>query len=267
VLEFPRWDSYSRFARAVRSCRRYVLGEDERDFLATVLATIQDRDVEFKAGKIFYRAQLGVEIVDREDDEGNWVGEDVVGFDAARMKPLSDRAREGRANPTGIPALYVGTSAETAISEVRPWIGADVSVAMCRLLGPMRTLDLTKGHGKSSFAGAVFRHVLGDGPLTAEDKAKAVWIDIDNAFSEPVTSSDDRADYAPTQVLAELFRSAGYDAIGYKSHFGDDGDRRGYNLAIFDPGMVEIASCVPYQVKSIKVVAEQNGTPWTKSRG
>ena len=267
MTEFARWDSYSLFAGAVRSSRRYVLGKDERDFLATVLATIQDRDVEFKAGKIFYRAQLGVEIVDREDDEGNWIGEDVLGFCAARMKPLSDRAREGRANPTGIPALYVGTSAETAISEVRPWIGADVSVAMCRLLRPMRTLDLTKGHGKSSFAGAVFRHVLGDGPLTAEDKAKAVWIDIDNAFSEPVTSSDDRADYAPTQVLAELFRSAGYDAIGYKSHFGDDGDRRGYNLAIFDPGIVEIASCVPYRVKSIKVVAEQNGTPWTKSRG
>lgn len=183
--------------------------EDEHAFLATVLATIRDRDVEFKARQAFYRAQLGVEVVDRTDDAGNWIGEDTWGYGVARMKPLIDRAREGRANPTGIPALYLATSPETAVSEVRPWIGADVSVALCRLLRPLRTLDLTRGHGQSSFAGPVLGHLMGGRELTSEEKEKAVWIDIDNAFSEPVTGSDDRADYAPTQILAELFRSAG----------------------------------------------------------
>lgn len=264
--EFLQWDAYSRFARDVRFAGRYVWSDESRAFLKTVLATIRDRDVLFRAGHAFYRAQIGVEVVDRTDDDGNWIGEDTHGYSAARMKPLVDRAREGRANPTGIPALYVATSPETAVSEVRPWIGADVSVALCRLTRPLRTLDLTRGHGQSSFAGPVLGHLLGGRDLTLAEKEKAVWIDIDNAFSEPVTSSDDRADYAPTQILAELFRSAGYDAIGYCSQFGEDNDRGGYNVAIFEPDSVEIVGCAPWRVRSIKVVAEQNGDPWSKSR-
>lgn len=266
AAEFARWDSFSRFARHVRFTGRYVWGDEERAFLETVLATIHDRDVHFKKGRTFYRAQLGVDFLDQKDEDDNWTGEETVGFGAKRMKPLTDRAREGRANPTGIPALYVGTTVETAISEVRPWIGADVSLAWCRLLRPIRALDLTKGHGRTSFAGPVFRHVMGGPNLTAAEKEEAVWIDIDNAFSEPVTSTDDRADYAPTQILAELFRSAGYDAIGYKSHFGDDGEKRGFNIAIFDPDAVEIVACAPYRVESIKVEAKQNGNAWSKAR-
>lgn len=40
------------------------------------------------------------------------------------MKPLSNSASEGRANPKGIPYLYVATDKETAMSEVRPSLGA-----------------------------------------------------------------------------------------------------------------------------------------------
>lgn len=263
-FEFLAWDSYSSFARHVRSTRRYILGEDEQDFLQTVRATIRGRAGILKEGHILYRAQHGVDWVDRKDDEGNCIGEDVWGYSSSRMKPLADRAREGRANPTGIPVIYVGTTVETAISEVRPWVGAELSVARCKVLHSLRTLDLSIGHGQSSFSGSVIDHVFGGHELTPEDKEKAVWIEIDNAFSEPVTRSDDRADYAPTQILAELFRSEGYDAIGYKSHFGDDGDKKGYNIAIFDPEAVEIVSCAPYRVRSIKVETEQEGNHWFK---
>ena len=264
--EFQHWDDYARFARSVRSSTRYVLSAEQRAFVQTVLATIRDRDVEFSAGHSFYRAQIGVDTFDRTDEEGNWIGEDVWGYGEKRMKPFKDRAREGRANPTGIPVLYVATSPETAVAEVRPWIGADISVARCRLLRPMRTLNLTLGHGRSSFSGPVFAHMVGGRELTSSEKEEAVWIDIDNAFSQPVTGSDDRAEYAPTQILAEAFRNAGYDAIGYRSQFGDHGDRGGFNLAIFDPDIAEIAACAPWRVNSIKVEATQSGNPWSKTQ-
>lgn len=263
--EFAHWDSYSRFARYVRTVSRYVLGEEHRAFLDTVLATAKGRGGELKEGLLVYRAQRGVEWCDKTDSDGNWIGEDVWGFGASRMKPLTDRAREGRVNPAGIPVLYVGTLALTAISEVRPWIGAEVSVAKCKLLRALRTLDLSTGHGQSPISGAILGHVLGERDLTAREKEKAVWIEIDNAFSTPVTLSDDHADYAPTQILAELFRSVGYDAIIYKSHFGDDGERLGYNIAIFDPSAVEIVSCAPYQIKAIKIEVEPTGNPWFRS--
>lgn len=262
---FASWDSYSKFARKTRFSNRYILDDESRTFLQTVLATNRDRDVTLKQGMILYRAQQGVDVVDRTDEDGNWIGEDIWGFGSKRMKPLTDRAREGRANPTGIPVIYVGSTVETAVSEVRPWIGAELSVAKCRLQRRLRTIDLSREHGKSSFAGPIFSHIMGGPPPTPEEIEKAVWTDIDNAFSLPVTQADDRAEYAPTQILAELFRGAGYEAIGYRSHFGDTDDRGGFNIAIFDPEAVEIVSCAPFRVKSIKVVAEQFDNSWTKS--
>jgi len=53
---------------------------------------------------------------------------------------------------------------------------------------------------------------------------------MNRAFSSPVGRAEDRADYAPTQVLAEVFKGLGFDGIIYRSAFGTDG----YNLALFD---------------------------------
>lgn len=262
---FEGWDSYAHFARRIRRHTRYVLGPQDQAFLSTVLGTIHERETELAAGLILFRAQRGVEWIDRLDDEGNWEGEAPWGYGEARMKPLRDRATEGRANSRGIPVLYVASTVNTAISEVRPWVGAEVSLAHCRLKRSLKTVDLSVGHGKSSFSGSVFQSILGGPPATSEDIEKAVWIDIDNAFSKPVTLSDDQADYAPTQILAELFRTHGYEAIGYKSQFGDSDLRKGYNIAIFDPDVVEIVACAPFRVDAIRVEASQMDRPWVRS--
>lgn len=57
-------------------------------------------------------------------------------IDEIDVKPLSDMGappreatRPGRLNPTGIPYLYLSSDKETAIAEVRPWMGANVTVA------------------------------------------------------------------------------------------------------------------------------------------
>jgi RES domain-containing protein len=51
--------------------------------------------------------------------------------------PPPNLARPGRMNPLGIPYLYVALDQATAIAEVRPWLGALLSVAR---LSPQRTL-------------------------------------------------------------------------------------------------------------------------------
>ncbi|MBA3939583.1 MAG: RES domain-containing protein [Sphingopyxis sp.] len=259
IPEFASWRSYADFAERVRHGNRYIWSGAIQAFLDTVVATITQRDQVLQAGRHFFRAQRGVVYEDHHDADGNWTGESIYGHGPARMKPLPRRAREGRANPAGIPVLYLGSTVDTVVSEVRPWVGADVSVARCRLLRDLRTLDLSLGHGQSSFAGPVFSHVMGGPPLSAAEKKTAVWTDIDNAFSRPVTVSDDAADYVPTQILAELFRAGGYDAIAYKSHFGD---AEGYNIAVFDPAAVDVVTCAPYRVETIKVEAVSIGEDW-----
>ncbi len=60
------------------------------------------------------------------------------------MRPLKDSATEGRANPKGIPCLYVASERETAMSEIRPWIGSTVSVAKFSNKNELRLIDFSK---------------------------------------------------------------------------------------------------------------------------
>src|SRR5712691_7735830 len=53
-----------------------------------------------------------------------------------------------------------------------------------------------------------------------EERERAVWGDIDGAFSQPATSGDETADYAPTQVIAEFFRENNLDGVAYGSSLG-----------------------------------------------
>lgn len=251
--EFASWTSYGDFARRVRHKRRYVWDDHVKAFIATVLATLRGRDHSLLKGALLLRAQRGIDYCTFREDEP----EQPSGYNAARMKPRPNQAMEGRANAAGVSVLYLGTTLQTVISEVRPWVGSEISVAQFRLKRELRALDLSRGHGQSA-AMFLLDHIVNETSLSVEDKEKAVWIDIDNAFSKPVTKSDDTADYVPTQILAEVFANEGYDAIIYKSQFGE----KGYNIVLFNPDDADILNCAPYSVTGFEVAFKQMGNPW-----
>lgn len=256
--EFASWRSYQEFAQRVRHVRRYVWQDEAQAFLDTVLATLKDRDVRIAESTILCRAQPGIEYDTIFNEDDIEIGEKRHGFGSERMKPLASRAREGRVNPAGIPVLYLASHEQTAISEVRPWIGSELSVAQFKVLRDLKAVNLSLGHGQVSIGHLKFAHLLGEEAPDAETKQKAVWIDIDNAFSTPVTLSDDAADYVPTQILSELFQDAGYDAIIYRSQFGE----KGYNVALFNVEDADPINCAPYEVKGIEVKYEEIDERW-----
>lgn len=259
--EFASWRSYREFARRVRRGRRFVWEKEVQAFLDTVLATLKGRDIPIKTGTELFRAQQGIDRHKYFDENGNILGVDECAFGPERMKPDADRAREGRVNPTGIPVLYLAAHEQTAISEIRPWICSEVSVARFEVVRDLRGVDLSLGHGQHSI-GKLKRGNLSGAPLPdAATKQEAVWTDIDCACSEPVTRSDNATDYVPTQILSELFRDAGYDAIVYRSQFGDDG----YNVALFDLDAANAVIGAPFKVTAIEVSYEKMGSPWFRS--
>lgn len=93
---------------------------------------------------------------------------------------------------------------------------------------------------------------------SAEEIERAVWTHIDNAYAEPMTRSDDMADYAATQILAELFKDSGYDGVAYKSNFGE----KGYNIALFNIDVAELINCALYRVDGIEVSYSQRDNPY-----
>ena len=196
---------------------------------------------------------------DHTDESGTVIeGVVPVAFGAQRMKPLSTKASEGRANATGIAVLYLSNTAETAIAEVRPWLGSMVSVARFKVLRDLRAVDLTRGHDRSSLDQMTFAHLSGEREVTPEEKERAVWTDIDAAFSRPVTPLGDSAEYVPTQILAELFRSLDYEGLIYRSNFEEEG----HNFALFDLDAATAIDASPYRVTGVRVSSEECGNPW-----
>jgi hypothetical protein len=257
MREFPSCQDYRRFARSVASRSRYVFEPHAEDFLQTVIETGASRVDTLEAGSILYRAQLGYELewhpVDPNDPDGEKF--DVPGaFSPARMKPLRDSAREGRVNPKGIPCLYLADDADTAMAETRPWIGLYVSLAQFKIRMSLKIMNLPEPKH-------YFGHIFLSPPHFREPEAaecqQAVWGEIAYAFSEPVTTSDMTADYAPTQVLAEAFRKAGCDGIRYKSRLG-----KGYSFALFDLDSADLVNCEIFETKAVTFEFHQAGNPY-----
>ena len=181
---------------------RYFWTEEVLDFVSAVKHTMPKREVELPEGYILYRAQLGWERDIETRDDGSTDGS-VPHFED-RMKPKIGSASAGRANAQGIPVLYLAGDVNTAIAEVRPWIGSPVSLSQFKTVRKLKTLNLTRGFENTFFP--PFSAEKGFLSIDAETKEDAVWRDIDNAFSRPVSLDDNPTGYIPTQILSELFK-------------------------------------------------------------
>lgn len=239
---FKSHRDYYHFRREVVTSRRYIGSPETAEFLQAVASTCHARERIVSLGTGLRRAQVahGLRPIYQTGDDGEDIYIDDIECAAnnTRMMPLRDRASEGRVNPRGIPCLYMATNDATAVSEVRPRIGAYVTVAAMKCLRELKLIDC------SVLAEKHFIYFKEPEPGKMEE---AVWSDIDRAFSAPVDRSDDAAEYAPTQILAELFRSLGYDGVVYRSAFGEDG----YNVAIFNIDDFEVSWCRLYKVQDI----------------
>lgn len=251
MSKFKSWRSYWDFDLSVRRKLRFAWNSDVVEFLDTVLATSETRKVSLKKDTVFWRAQLGHDW--RDEGQGNEVFEVPCAHPPDRMKPLQDRASDGRANAKGIPCLYLSNRKETAMSEVRPWIGSHVSVGQFKLRESIEIVDCSKNHSKTP----VFL-----GEPEPERIEEAVWSYIDRAFAEPMTRSDDSADYVATQIIAEQFKRAGLGGIAYKSKFGEDG----YNIALFDIDASKLISCSLFEVKNIEMEFSQQDNPYVMNK-
>lgn len=234
--EFQSWRDYWRFSHSVRHSGRFIHEAFVGQFLQTLADTCGDRVRNVSKGSVVWRAQLGNEWHKREQDEVTY--DEEVPYPSSRMKPLRHTAHEGRVNPKGLPCLYVASDRLTAMSEVRPWIGANISVAAIEITKDLKLVDFSVGHE------AGFPLFLED--PDAKQREKAIWNFVDRAFSVPVNPDPVTAEYVPTQIIAEYFKKQGMDGVVYKSSLG-----AGYNLAIFDLDVSEVRSCTLYPVKAV----------------
>jgi len=237
---FKSWRSYEKFAETMKLRNRYIRDTDNEQFLSTVLDTSKSRQGTLKKDSYLWRAQIGY----RMDSDGQ-----PCAFPRERMKPQPNMASEGRANPKGIPYLYLATGRETAMAEVRPWVGSWISVGQFRIVRDIAMIDCTLHQNESS--SYYFREP------TPKKRELAVWYDINSAFSTPKNPSDSTAEYVPTQIIAELFKNNGFDGIVYKSALG-----KGLNIMVFDLNSAELVNCFLFESKEVSFKFEEIANPY-----
>lgn len=199
-----------------------------------------------RKGKCLWRAQLGSDKKLKPEFEKNAILVDVP-FSDERMKPLPNKAKEGRINPKGIPCLYLAMSKTVAILEVRPWMGSKITIGKFEVI---RDQKLAVFNEKVTYNPIDILERLSQGQkLPEEEIRQIVWSDVCEAFTKSTDRDDDTADYAPSQVIAEYLKKRGIDGLAYRSAFST----RKLNIALFDIEAARIGWKDLVEIDRIKV--------------
>lgn len=174
-------------------------------------------------------------------------------FDPERMVPKAEFVRDGRVNPRGIPCLYLASTEEAAMAEVRPWVGSYISLAQFKIMRDVVVVDCTKD--TRVFPNWLLRKTPREIP--ADKRERIAWGEISYAFSRPVTPDEPVTEYVPTQILAEAFRAHGYDGIVYTSLLG-----AGLNIALFDCAAAELINCGLYETNAVQFKFDPCSNPY-----
>ena len=240
------WSSFLSFKHKKKQEGRYFHDKETQEFFATLLTTAKERIESIPKGQKYWRAQLGY------DDSPCY--DHIVPHSSKRMKPEHGKALEGRINPKEIPCLYLATDENTAISEVRPWVGSYVTVAKFETLKELNVIDCSRGEiDPMNVTARDLDKLWKLEQPTPEETIKTIWRWVDKDFSEPVNRNDNTADYVSTQIIAELFKTNGFDGIKYKSIFNN-----GKNIVLYDLNSAkQIDDGKVFQVTKIDVGFEQ----------
>jgi hypothetical protein len=220
-LHEKKWEN---FAQEIKYKNRFFLNETiDLDLLSNLLKNFSKS---YDKGKIFYRARVS----------------DKTGFVATAMgKPPADKATSGRANPNGIPYLYLATKAETAIYESRSSYLDYITIAEFKLTEPLKVISLREIAAISPF-------VFGD-QLSNYITHQKYLARLEQELSKPVRRFDKELDYLPSQYLCEYVKALGYDAIEYGSSL----KLGGINIAVFNDTKLEAKSVEVYEIADVNL--------------
>jgi RES domain-containing protein len=238
MSSFQSKDAYWQFAQTIRDERRFIFDGKAGEFLTAVRVGSKSREQSVKSGSRLFRAQVGTVFATNEDGY-----DEECPHPETRMVPDAKHIKNGgRANPPGFAYLYLANTKETALAELRPWVGESLTLGIFEMQKDIKLAVCRAGSENSG-------DLLFEENPTAEQIDKCVWNDISKAFARPVSRQDQESSYLPTQILAEAFKAEGFDGLAYQS-----GLERGTNIVLFN---ANVAKPVPrcrfvYTLKKVR---------------
>lgn len=152
--------------------------------------------------------------------------------------PPKESATAGRANPIGIPYLYLSDSAKTTYFEVRAVYLDQLSVGTFIILRNLKLVDFVYNVN-------LFVAYNDNNNSLKEIIIKKKIIDaISEDLSKPLRRYDSELEYVPTQLICEYCKLTGSDGICFKSSL----HKGGYNYVLFDESS---AKCIRVDIHEI----------------
>lgn len=155
-------------------------------------------------------------------------------------KPPAKISTNGRANPIGIPYLYVASNPETAIAEIRGHKGEIVTVAKFEILEDLELADLRDPKTTVTPFGL------------EDDELELIYTNLPflellgYELSKPIVPREANLEYLPSQYLSEILKHIGFHGIIYKSSIAD-----GSNFVLFDDNKVKAIKTLQYRITDI----------------
>lgn len=155
--------------------------------------------------------------------------------------PPRGKATAGRANPLGIPYLYLCKNEETTYYEVRALYLDKLAIGSFKTTRDLNILDFTSA---LSLYYAYNNSTISLSEVIAKQKILQL---ISSDLSKPLRRYDSELEYVPTQLICEYCKINGIDGICFNSSLHNGG----VNVVLFDSSSAE---CVKVKSREIRDV-------------
>lgn len=176
------------------------------------------------------------------------IATDSTGFNKEAMgSPPVGAATQGRINPDGISVLYVGSSKETILKEIRATTFDYVTIGT---FFPKTMLEVVNLSGLAKMSPFSFKNEF---EIKKYYINRLIFKDMVKDFSRPLRRTDSLREYLPTQYISEFIKSERYQGVRYDSTLNEGG----WNLAVFDQSLLDCKSVETYEVTKISYDIEK----------
>lgn len=215
------WENFSKSIKTVNRFHYPFFNKKQFSSLLRRVTIFYDKEDEF------FRGRIATETAGYKKDE---MGSPPLGM-----------ATQGRANPDGISVLYVGSSEETILKEVRATTFDYVTIGT---FYPKKELEVVNLSGLAKMSPFIFTNEV---DIKKYYVNRLVFQDMVKDFARPLRRSDSPREYLSTQYISEFIKSEGYQGVRYDSTL----NQGGWNLAVFDQELLECKNVQTYEITEI----------------
>lgn len=162
---------------------------------------------------------------------------DAMGCPPSRITPA------GRANPQGIPYLYLCQDENTTYYEVRALYLDKLAIGMFKVKRDLRILDFT------SVLSLYYAYNNATSSLAEEIAKQKILQLISNDLSKPLRRFDTDLEYVPTQYICEYCKLNGIDGIRFNSSL----HKGGVNVVLFDSTSAECIKVFSREITNVTI--------------